>query len=181
MMVSIIRHALLHEQSADTIHCHAITKWCKMSFLKQHDHTDSVGLDKASLLSFTPNTSYLESHRLDFDRSLGLKIAFTFQKSCCRHGIEPLIWQDIVLFTSTVTYGGGGGGEMGGKGGRFASLHSSLSLFFNTVMHCNHSLNKLGSHGAQMSKPGFDSNSPTLAFACAIGLFVSSPLLVLKW
>lgn len=125
-------------------------------------------------------TAYLAGHRLDFDTSSGFRTASAFQKCCCRHGIEPLIWHDIILFTSTVTYGGGGGGEMGGKSDRFASLLSSRNLFFDTVIHCNPSLNKLGSHRGQMSKPGFGCNSPTLAFRWAIGLLMGSPLLILK-
>lgn len=149
-------------------------------FLKQCDGTEfgwpgSAGLKKASLLSSSPNTSHLVGHRLDFDTSLDFRTALTFQKYCHRHGIVLLIWQDTILFTTTVTYGGGGGGEMGGKGGWFAFLLSSLFFFFcNTVIHCNHSLNKLGSHRDQMSKPGFDSNSPMLAFGCAISLFPGS-------
>lgn len=86
-------------------------------------------IEKASFLSSTPNTSCLIGHRLDFDTSLGFRTAYVFQKCCHRHGIELLIWQDMVPFTSTVTYGGGGGEEMRLKGGCFASLLSLLSLF----------------------------------------------------
>jgi len=66
--------------------------------------------------------------------------------------------------------------------GKVVVLHSysALTLFFNTVIHCNPSLNKLGNHRGQMSKPGFDCDSPTLAFACAVGLFKGSPLHILK-
>lgn len=58
--------------------------------------------------------------------------------------------------------------------------YSARSLFFNIVIHCNPSLNKLGKLRGQMSKPGFDCNSPTLVFGCAIVLFMGSPLLIFK-
>lgn len=146
MIASVIRHVVLHWQSADNIHCHMITGWWKTSFLKQHYCTvfgqpDSIRLEKASLLNSSPNTSYLLGHKLDFDTSLGFRTPFAFQKCGRRHGIEPLIWQKVILFISTVTYGDGGGGEMGGKGGCFASLLSSLSLFSQSSIALPHWIN----------------------------------------